>query len=747
MGMYIVTLTDSLGCKGYDSVLIENPDTLKISFNAINITCNGFNDGSIIANVSGGFSPYVYQWSTGDSVNSIDSLPPGYYQFMVYDSNQCIVKDSIEISEPEILTDTAIVSDVKCFGGNDGKIELIISGGTQPYSYDWPISGNSNSTDSMLIAGKYYVNITDSNGCFISDTFTITQPTPIVIQLDSSYSTCSYSNGQASVIANGGSGSLIYLWSNGDTDSVAENLIAGIYYVNVSDSNGCMAIDSISIYDIPALSIDSIKVINGTCYSSNDASIEITSVSGAGPFSYNWSPITASDQIVTSLSSGLYTVVVSDTNLCTDTMQISITEPDSIILLVQDTVNICYGSQTTISVLASGGNGGYIYVWDNGLDSLDNQIINPLSDITYHVTVVDSMGCVSDTAEINVIVNAPLSLTLKTDSSICQGDAVILSAKASGGVSPYNYSWNGGLYSGDSISVSITSTSNFIVTVSDNCGSDSVQDSVEVIVNPLPITSMYFGDTEGCSPVTVDFGYSTDIGDSLIWDFGDGTFSNDTNPQHTFNNPGTYNVSLTTFSSNGCKNTSSNSAYVTVFSLPSADFYASPDSASIIIPMISFNDLSSDAYSWNWEFGDTNSDANNFSTEANPYHEFSDTGIYQVQLVVVNNNGCTDTIILPVKIYDTYIISVPNAFTPNGDGLNEVFIPVGYGTNPEGYSFSVFDRWGDEIFNTTEITQGWDGTVNGGNKKAQIDVYIWKLHIKDIHENYHDYIGKILLLE
>ncbi len=748
MGIYTVTVTDSLGCKGMDSVFIKNPDTLKNSFNAINVTCNGFNNGNVVANVVGGFAPYSYLWSTGDTINMIDSLAPGTYQITMYDSNKCVLIDSIQITEPFVLADTAIISNVKCFGGSDGKIALVISGGTQPFVYDWPITGDSLSIDSLLSIGTYPVNITDSNGCFITDTFIITEPTPLVLVIDSIASTCSVANGQALVNASGGTGLYTYVWSNGDSNSIAENIMAGNYSVVVTDSNMCSATKNISVIDIPSPIIDSIIVTNATCNSLGNASIEIVSVTGAGPFVYSWNASNYFDSIATNLSADTYLISVTDTNLCVVTQQIIIKQPDSIAISFQDSMTICYGTQATLSVTVNGGNGAYTYIWDHGLDSASTNIVNTTISMAYSVVVLDTSGCSSDTAIINVLVNPPLSIQVKADSSVCEGDPIVLNALASGGNGgPYNYNWNNGTYSGDSISVTPTATTNFVVTVSDNCGTLTVQDSAEVQVNPLPITSMFFTSTQGCSPVVVDFSFLSDIGDSLIWDFGDGSFAYDTTPQHTFTNSGLYNVTLTTISKNGCKNNAVNSAQVTVFSSPTADFMPFPDSTGITHPTISFNDNSIDAYSWTWNFGDPSTGSNDSSTDVNPTHEYSDTGTYNVQLIVINDNGCVDTIIIPVKIKDTYIVNIPNAFSPNGDGLNDIFIPVGYGTDATGYSFRIFDRWGDQIFSTSDFKQGWNGTVNGGSKKAQIDVYVWKLHVRDKSGFYHDYIGNVSLIK
>ncbi len=183
---------------------------------------------------------------------------------------------------------------------------------------------------------------------------------------------------------------------------------------------------------------------------------------------------------------------------------------------------------------------------------------------------------------------------------------------------------------------------------------------------------------------------------------------------------------------------------VTVYSRPKAAFIYSPDHVSILTPTVQFTDQSSDAYGigyhW-WSFGDG---SDSMSHVANPTHTYGDTGSYCATLIVMNNEGCMDTVTNCLVVEPQYNLYIPSAFTPNGDGLNETFKPVGqYVKNFEMY---IFDRWGIQLYHTTDINQGWNGTANG-DSISQEGIYIYKITVRDAQDIPHSYIGSITLIK
>lgn len=179
--------------------------------------------------------------------------------------------------------------------------------------------------------------------------------------------------------------------------------------------------------------------------------------------------------------------------------------------------------------------------------------------------------------------------------------------------------------------------------------------------------------------------------------------------------------------------------------MPDANFSA-PLSTSIFDPTVQFTDNSSNATSWNWNFGDNIlNPTTNTSTQQNPSHDYSDIGTYCVTLIVSNAAGCTDTTQLCVVIDPEFTFFIPNAFTPNGDGVNDFF--TGKGENIHEYEMMIFDRWGNMIYFTDDINKPWDGKANHGNDIAQQDVYVYVVKLKDNKNQKHKYIGTVTLVK
>ncbi|MEK7226844.1 MAG: PKD domain-containing protein, partial [Bacteroidota bacterium] len=191
----------------------------------------------------------------------------------------------------------------------------------------------------------------------------------------------------------------------------------------------------------------------------------------------------------------------------------------------------------------------------------------------------------------------------------------------------------------------------------------------------------------------------------------------------------------------------------TVYVMPAvmADFDFSPPVAAIFDPVFTFTDQSGGTVNyWNWNFGDGSGD-----TVQNPIHSYADTGTYQVNLLVSDSNGCVDSITQWVTVKAIYTLFAPNAFSPNGDGKNDYFLPIIQGMEGDKFEMFIYDRWGDMVY-TTERSYvdietsapliGWNGVVNYGNKIAQEDVYIWLVKTVDVDKKKHQYIGHVTLL-
>ncbi|MFN5181769.1 MAG: PKD domain-containing protein [Bacteroidota bacterium] len=280
------------------------------------------------------------------------------------------------------------------------------------------------------------------------------------------------------------------------------------------------------------------------------------------------------------------------------------------------------------------------------------------------------------------------------------------------------------------------------LTISENGCTETFLDSVEVY--PLPQADFNATPLVGCVPYFVQFNDSSIHGTTIsyLWDFGDGSFSSLSNPSHVYNNVGVYDVSLTIISTNGCIDTSTFTVpgMITTQPSPNAGFTGGPTPTSIFEPWVSFSDLSSNAVQWTYNFGDGTTD-----TTANPQHTFTSPGTFNVMQIVINEYGCPDTAYFPITILNEYRFWVPNAFTPfDENNINPIFKPIVYGV--QNYSFMIFDRWGELIYETNDPKEGWDGYYKG--KRCQQDIYIWKAVYVDVVQNLdHVHIGHVTLLK
>ncbi len=276
------------------------------------------------------------------------------------------------------------------------------------------------------------------------------------------------------------------------------------------------------------------------------------------------------------------------------------------------------------------------------------------------------------------------------------------------------------------------------VTVSENGCTASYTDSV--IVYPKPDAEFNLVSTIACAMQPVYFA-DTSQGDAPFiynWNFGNGTSSNGQNPNTTYLSPGNYNVTLIITSQHGCKDTITRSNVAQVYPLPTAGFEVTPADTSIFYPNVYLTDHSISAATWQIFWGDGTS-----GNESNAPHTYLKPGIYTVTQVVANIYGCTDTAISHVIIRPEFRFWVPNAFTPGGDDLNEVFKPVIIGVHE--YTFYIFDRWGEKIYETHDIKEGWNGTYKGN--EAASDVFVYKISFRDdVANEFHQYIGSATLV-
>lgn len=224
----------------------------------------------------------------------------------------------------------------------------------------------------------------------------------------------------------------------------------------------------------------------------------------------------------------------------------------------------------------------------------------------------------------------------------------------------------------------------------------------------------------GCAPFTLTFQNESEMATEYDWDFGDGASSTLENPEHTYDDPGTYTVTLIATDPEACHPTDTTTLTVEVYEIPEPFITIGPDSISIY-GVATFTDYTENAVSWLWDFGDGGT-----STQQNPNHQYAEPGDYTVCLTVTNQFGCTDSACYPITVYAKSVLDAPNAFSPNGDGINDTYRPFSYGM--EFYELYIYNRWGQLVFQTNDPDIGWDGVFNG--KEQEMDTYAFYMNGK-----------------
>ncbi|MGD0710708.1 MAG: PKD domain-containing protein [Bacteroidales bacterium] len=577
------------------------------------------------------------------------------------------------------------------------------------------------------------------------------------------YSNCNHhsatcfgqSNGFANAHINGGTPSYSYGWipsgTAGNVNTVS-TLAAGTYTFTAYDLHGCSIDTTFTITQPPMLTYtyvtDSVK-----CFSGSDGSIIITTSGGISPYAYTWNPWVSTGSTAINISAGTYQVTITDHNGCDTVASITIGEPSQISLITSGNVTICRGQSTIISATASGGTGNYIYTWDNGLGNGSAFTVTPSTTTTYTVYVTDVNSCTSIPLSLTVFVSPPINVNLvASPNALCFGSGnVTLIASANGGTGSYTYTWGQGIgISTSTISITPTSTTWYSITVTDNCGSPAGIDSVKVTVYPLP-NILFSADTmSGCIPLGVIFSDSTTPAiASWSWDFGEpasgaNNTSTQQNPTHLYTTSDTFNVTLSVITTNGCAGSYTYQNMIIVHPTPVAQFSSNPVFSNILNPIISFIDLSIGAVSWNWNFNDPITGDSNVSVLESPEHYFSNPGYYNVSLIVTSQYGCIDSTESQIVIDPIFTFYMPNAFVPGKNGVNNYFYPKGQGWDLSNYEFLIYNRWGARIFETTNYSIQWDGTING--ELVPQDVYVWMVVLKDFTGEAHTFRGHVTLI-
>lgn len=689
-GTYVVTVTDANGCTATCNVTVGEPNILTAVVDVQDETLvNGCN-GSATANPTGGTPPYSYEWSNGETTQTITDLCAGTYTVIVTDANECEFTTSNIVNPPSCDLDVDMSStDVNCNDGEDGTATAtpITVQNNTPFTYAWNNSGTTQ-TINGISAGPYSVVVTDSIGCEASGSVVISEPTALSVSTtvvdEQNFGAC---DGSATATASGGTPPYSYEWSDGQTTATASNLCPGTYTVTVTDANGCE--ETVIITVNPLLCTGFSVAINTeslSCFEAGDGSATAVVTGGTAPFTYSWDNGGTTSSI-SGLEAGQYTVTVTDAVNCSQTVSGNVSQPALLeAATAVDNVS-CHGvGNGVIELTVTGGTAPYDFDWDNGAITEDLNNVGPGS---YNVLITDENGC---TVSASATVTEPDTMQVSSvdvNPTCFEGNDGSIDLTISGGLGPYLVAWDSGQNTAD---ISGLTAGTYVATIVDQngciytysttltdpqlvvptitadgptifCEGDSVtltaseassyvwlpngETTQSITVYDADDYSVSVVTADGCEgtsasttvsifqvdPATITPSGPTEFcdGSSVVLTASSGSSylwmpNGETTQSITVTNPGNYSVTIT--DQNGCESSSAD-IEITVFDLPVP--IVTPDGPLTFCDGGSVTLTSSEAAAYSWApFGQTTQSI-----------VVTESGIYRV--TITNEDGCQST--------------------------------------------------------------------------------------------------------
>jgi gliding motility-associated-like protein len=735
-GPYQININAGAGCSA--SVIVpmipQGSGSLTGTATPANTTCAGLNNGSISVSPTSGSGPYQYSIDNTNwqSSNVFNNLAPGNYSVWILEGPCTSTAIPVTVNAGSGLNITGTTTQASCQGVNNGTVTIQLLNGTAPFTVYLNASTVLTATGSSVVfnnvaAGSYNVTVTDANGCSTNAPgFSINVGVGGGFTASSTITNVSCfngTNGSIAITPAGGASPYSFVLNAGAPQAGAtaytfNNLSANTYAVFVRDAVGCtFDLNNLQLTQPAALAIPAPAVQSPLCAGASDGGITVSPTGGTPPFTYSLNGGAFQSANTFKVAAGTYTVTVMDAKNCLGTLSnIIVNDPPVLTAAIANVANATCdgGADGSIEVTATGGSAGYQYSTDGTTFQTSN--ILRVKQGTYTVTVKDVNGCSFAIANVIVGLTNTLTYTPQTDPApICEGTSVTLQITSNA----TSYAWSSSqpsvIANPSASATSVQPQVNSVFTVSLLLGVCSAQDEVVVQVLPAPVADAG-ADVEICFGQDARLQASGGVG--YEWTsqrfLSDPTIANPQvlQPDRTM----TYSLSVT--DANQCRSLSPDQ--VTVRVIPPIEVNISP-ADTIVYAGAQFQYRVSSIgtnYAWTPATGLSNPAIANPVMTAPAY----DGATVQFRVEASTDAGCKGVGTAIVKVYKGPDIYVANAFSPNNDGKNDVFLPIPVGIKDLGY-FRVFNRWGQLMFYTKTLREGWDGRFAGLEQPT--GVYTW----------------------
>ena len=745
---YSLIVKDVNGCTytAPNIVLSSSNGPTAIISTPTNPSCGASNGQVSLGSVTGGTGPYQYNFNgLGLSSTTLyTNLSASSYTLIINDANGCsYTAPNIVLTSGNGPTGIVVTPTNTGCGAPTGQVSIgTVTGGTSPYQYNFNGLGLSTTTNySNLAANSYTLVIQDNNGCsYTAPNVVISSANgPTAIVVTPTNTGCGAPTGQVTLgTVTGGTAPYQYNFSGLGLSSTTtySNLVAGPYTLTVQDNNGCtFSAPIITISSATGPTAIATTKTNETCTLANGQISMSTVTGGLAPYTYNFNNLGfSSTTTYSNLAAGTYTLIVQDNNGCAYTAStISLTNtagPTAAVVTSTDESCSLANGQVNIGAI-TGGIAPYQINFNNAGYVAATSYLN-LSAGNYTLSVKDQNGCIYNSNTITLSnTSGPTAVVVTTTNSTCnRNDGNVLIGAVTGGLPPYQYDFNEAGYANTTSYPNLLSTT---YTLSIQDGNGCVYNAPPIIVSntagpfDLTLTSI----DASCEKNNGQIDITNTSGGTMPYTYSIDAISYSNSTNFASLNEGNY--TITVKDGNGC--IYSESIAIINNDSPIASFSFYPYILKNEKEDISLTDQSMGnvvIYQWLIPDGTPNTGSSaNFNTKLETYEE----GFYPITLIVTNEFGCVDSITKFIERRLDPIIYIPNAFTPDDDTHNNVWSYSLLGLDLNFFSMTVFNRWGEIVWKTTDQSASWDGFYKG--KRVQNGTYTWVMNAKDNVEDKH----------